>query len=147
MTPKPFSATLNTKMVKTYKEMLSIIQNRSCFIIDARSAGRFKGTDPEPRPSLPSGHMPHATNIPYNLLINPDTKTLLPKHELLDLFQNQLKLDLERRKPIVTTCGSGMTACIVYFGLEVVGANVEAVYDGSWTEYASIPGSVIEKDP
>jgi len=110
-------------------------------VIDARPGSRFSGIDPEPRPGLPSGHMPHSINIPFNTVIDPSTRTtLLDEDSLKKLFESK-NLDLNR--PIVLTCGSGITASTLYFALEKAGAKNLAVYDGSWTEYANKEGSPI----
>ena len=112
-------------------------------LVDARPSGRFKGTDPEPRPGLSSGHMPNAINVPFPEIMDPLTKKLLSKEDLMKLFQSK-GVDLE--KPVITTCGSGVTACMLYFALEYIGCKNISVYDGSWTEYASRPESKIVKE-
>lgn len=141
--PKHYKAeALDPNTVASYSQMCEWVKNRNVQIVDARPAGRFDGRDPEPRQGLSSGHMPHSINIPFNELIDQHSKTLLPIHELKALFKRKgLALD----KPIVTTCGSGMTAAIVFFALEQVGVpySLLTLYDGSWTEYASKPTSLI----
>ena len=86
--------------------------------------------------------MPNAINIPFMELVDQNSKTLLPKDKLLDLFRNK-NVDLE--KPIIASCGSGVTASIIYFALDYLGVGNISVYDGSWTEYAGIPSSKIIK--
>ncbi len=108
-------------------------------ILDARSAGRFAGTLPEPRAGLRSGHMPGATSVPFvELAAGGRMKTA----EELRAYFAAKGVDLE--KPIVTSCGSGVTAAVVSLGLELAGARSVRLYDGSWAEYASRPGAVIE---
>ncbi len=107
-----------------------------------RPAGRFHGVDPEPRPGLPSGHMPTAMSLPFMEIVHPSDKTLLPKAKLLELFACK---GIDVNKPIITTCGSGITAAMLYFALEYVGAKQIAVYDGSWAEYGSLSCSQICK--
>jgi thiosulfate/3-mercaptopyruvate sulfurtransferase len=110
-------------------------------ILDARSAARFNGTAPEPRPGLSSGHMPGATSIPFTELV--EGGRLKPADKLQQLFTAK-KIDLQQ--PITTTCGSGVTAAVLALGLAVIGAKNVSLYDGSWAEYAQQPDSVIEKN-
>lgn len=111
-------------------------------IVDARSAGRFAGTLPEPRPGISSGHMPDAINIPFLELA--EGGHLKSKEKLQELFASK-GVDLEQ--PITTTCGSGVTAAVVALGLEIAGAKDVRLYDGSWAEYAQQPKAIIEKEP
>eukprot|EP00298_Acanthocystis_sp_HF-20_P016670 c21547_g4_i1.p1 GENE.c21547_g4_i1~~c21547_g4_i1.p1 ORF type:complete len:315 (+),score=132.27 c21547_g4_i1:59-946(+) len=103
-------------------------------IIDARGKPRFDGTEPEPRPGLPSGHMEGAFNLPFGQLIRDND--IIPDEELLKLFKD---LGVNVSKPIVTTCGSGLSAPIINLALHIIGhkANVPSVYDGSWLEWAT----------
>ncbi len=101
-------------------------------IIDARPEDRFYGRIAEPRGGLASGHMPGAMNIPFNNLIDPDTGMIKSKEELVVIFA-----ELDAEKQIVTTCGSGVTACLLLLGLAVIGRKDVAIYDGSWTEWGS----------
>ena len=138
--PAIFHATLNQKAVKNLSQLKDKITNRQQ-ILDARSAARFNGTAPEPRPGLSSGHMPGATSLPFTELI--EDGRLKPADKLRDLF---LAKQVDLQQPITTTCGSGVTAAVVALGLEVVGAPNVSLYDGSWAEYAQQPQSVIEKN-
>ncbi len=104
-------------------------------ILDARSKGRFDGTAPEPRPGLPSGHMPTSANLPYTELLNPDG-TMLDPAALRARFE---AAGVEVERPVVASCGTGVTACILALGLLRAGFPEAAVYDGSWTEWASRP--------
>ncbi len=108
-------------------------------ILDARSADRFDGTAPEPRPGLRSGHMPGSQNLPYTALLQDDR--LKSAEELQAIFAAH-GVDLERE--ITTTCGSGITAAVLALGLELCGARYVSLYDGSWAEYAGQPDVVIE---
>jgi thiosulfate/3-mercaptopyruvate sulfurtransferase len=107
------------------------LATRLAQVVDARSAGRFAGTEPEPRPGLRGGHIPGSLSLPYDRLFRPDG-TLLPRDDLRRVFE-AARVDLDR--PIVTTCGSGVTACVLALGLDLVGRPDVAVYDGSWTEW------------
>lgn len=104
-------------------------------ILDARSAGRFAGRDPEPRPGLPSGHMPGAISIPVPELLDPDTKAFLPPEQLRHVF-NQKGVDPNMR--VISSCGTGVTATIIDTALAEAGygSGERQVYDGSWTEWA-----------
>ena len=137
--PAAFHATLDQDAVKHFPEIQQMIAARGQ-ILDARSAGRFAGTLPEPRLGLSSGHMPGATSIPYTELV--EDGRLKPVEELRRIFAKK-GVDLEQ--PITTTCGSGVTAAVLALGLEAAGAKQVTLYDGSWTEYAAHPQAVIEK--
>jgi thiosulfate/3-mercaptopyruvate sulfurtransferase len=109
-------------------------------ILDARSAPRFNGTAPEPRPDLSSGHMPGATNIPFTELA--EDGHLKSADKLREYFATK---NVDLHQPITTTCGSGVTAAVIALSLEIAGAKDITLYDGSWAEYAQHPNSVIEK--
>ncbi len=134
-----FHATLNHNAVKNLSQLKDKITNHQQ-ILDARSAARFNGTAPEPRPGLSSGHMPGATSIPFTELV--EDGRLKSAEKLREFF---LAKQVDLRQPITTTCGSGVTAAVIALGLEVVGAQNVSLYDGSWAEYAQQPESVIEK--
>ncbi|KAK4452135.1 Rhodanese-like domain-containing protein [Podospora aff. communis PSN243] len=105
-------------------------------ILDARSAGRFTGKDPEPRPGLSSGHMPGSINIPFDAVLDPVTKAFLPADKLKEVFS---KRGVDPEKPIISSCGTGVTACVIETALnEAAYGSPEKrkVYDGSWTEWA-----------
>ncbi|SHI79509.1 thiosulfate/3-mercaptopyruvate sulfurtransferase [Roseomonas rosea] len=104
-------------------------------IIDARSAGRFDGTAPEPRPGLPNGHMPGAANIPFTELLSPEG-TMLPPEALRARFE---RAGVDGERPVILSCGSGVTACVLALGLVESGLPEGSVYDGSWTEWALRP--------
>lgn len=110
-------------------------------VLDARSAGRFSGAAPEPRPGLSSGHMPGSISVPFTELADGDR--MKSAEALREIFAAK-GVDLNR--PITTTCGSGVTAAVVKLGLELAGAKDVTLYDGSWAEYAQKPDAVIVKD-
>ncbi|KAF2192292.1 Rhodanese-like protein [Zopfia rhizophila CBS 207.26] len=104
-------------------------------ILDARSKARWKGTEPEPRPGLSSGHIPHSISVPVSDLLDPKAKTLLPASELQVLFKSK---GIDPSKPIISSCGSGVTAAVIDAALVEAGFPEEnrRLYDGSWTEWA-----------
>lgn len=109
-------------------------------IVDARSAGRFAGSAPEPREGISSGHMPGARSVPFAELLS--YGRLKCAGEIRAVYSAK-GIDLEQ--PITTTCGSGVTAAVLALGLEIAGAKQVSLYDGSWSEYAQRPDAVIEK--
>ena len=138
--PAVFHARLDQNAVKDFSHMQQMIASYGQ-VLDARSAGRFAGTMPEPRPGINSGHMPGATSIPYTELV--EDGRLKPAEELRRLFADK---GLDLRRPITTTCGSGVTAAVLALGLKAAGATDVSLYDGSWAEYAAHPGALIERD-
>ncbi|KAK5162990.1 uncharacterized protein LTR77_011045 [Saxophila tyrrhenica] len=104
-------------------------------ILDARPGGRFKGTDPEPRPGLSSGHMPGAVSIPVPELLDPETKAYLSPEQLRKVFEQK---GVDPNKPVISSCGTGVTATVIDTALAEAGYGdgVRQVYDGSWTEWA-----------
>jgi thiosulfate/3-mercaptopyruvate sulfurtransferase len=137
--PATFHATINHDAVKNLSQLRDQFTNHQQ-ILDARSAVRFNGTAPEPRPGLSSGHMPGATSVPFTELV--EDGRLKPAEKLRELF---LAKNIDLEQPITTTCGSGVTAAVIALGLEVAGAQKVSLYDGSWAEYAQQPDSIIEK--
>lgn len=101
-------------------------------LVDARSAQRFEGSAPEPRAGLRSGHIPGSRNLPYQSVVDLDTGQLLPRAELVERFR-AAGVDLQR--PVVATCGSGMSAAALVLALHAAGATDAAIYDGSWAEW------------
>ena len=134
-----FHASLNRVAVKDFTHIQRGIAERGQ-ILDARSAGRFSGTAPEPRPGIESGHMPGAINIPFTELA--EEGRMKSADQLREVFQSK---GVDVQQPITTTCGSGVTAAVIALGLEIVGAEKVSLYDGSWAEYAQRPEAVIEK--
>ena len=124
-------------LVKDLDAVAAILASGSAQVVDARSAGRFRGKAPEPRASLRSGHMPGALNLPFDQVVNADG-TLKSIDELKAVFAH---VDLDR--PIVTTCGSGVTASVLALALARLGRFDVAVYDGSWTEWGGRPDTAV----
>ncbi|WP_367718695.1 3-mercaptopyruvate sulfurtransferase [Nitratireductor sp. GISD-1A_MAKvit] len=128
--PCVFNARLNGARIADLDAVRELVADGSAQIADARPAGRFSGAEPEPRAGMRSGHMPGARNVPASALSRDGR--LLPPAELRALLERS-GLDLER--PVVTSCGSGVTAAVVTLALETVGHTDNRLYDGSWTEW------------
>ncbi|WP_191859643.1 sulfurtransferase [Hanstruepera ponticola] len=127
-----FTAKKNQDCMCFFDDVQKIVKNRTHQVIDARSQARFMGQEPEPREGLRSGTIPNSKNIPFqNLLVNGRLKS---ENEIRDIFQEVLEDD----KPMVFSCGSGITACVLALGAELTGYKNMSVYDGSWTEYGSL---------
>lgn len=137
-----FLPQVNATLVRTFDQVNSNLTTRREQIIDARSAARFAGTAPEPWPTLHVGHMPGALNVPYVDLIDETSHTLKPAAALKARFD---AAGVDFAKPIVTSCGSGVTACVLALALHVLGHRDVAVYDGSWAEWGTREDAVAEK--
>ena len=120
--------------VKTADETWEAVQDKSAVLIDARSAERFAGTAPEPRPSLHQGHVPGARNLPFARVFNPD-KTVKSPAEIRALFA-AAKIPLDGT-PLIGMCGTGVTGCVAAFAAYVAGEPGVALYDGSWEEWGN----------
>jgi thiosulfate/3-mercaptopyruvate sulfurtransferase len=131
-----FTARLNTLLVRDKEQMLGNLTAQREQVIDARSRPRFEGSAKEPRAGLRSGHIPGSLNLPFDELTDRQTRTLRPAEVLAARFA---AAGLERGKPVVASCGSGVTACALAFGLHLLGWPDAAVYDGSWSEWG-LPG-------
>ena len=131
-----FTARLNTLLVRDREQVLGNLAAQREQVIDARSRARFEGSAKEPRAGLRSGHIPGSLNLPFDELTDRQTRTLLPAEALAARFA---AAGLERGKPVVASCGSGVTACALAFGLHLLGWPDAAVYDGSWSEWG-LPG-------
>ena len=138
--PARFRARLRRGIVRSLEQVRRNIGTRREQVLDARSCGRFAGTEPEPRAGLRGGHIPGSLNLPYDALYQPDG-TLLPAEGLREAFAAS---GLDPARPVATTCGSGITASVLALGLHLIGHKKVAVYDGSWTEWASHPDTPVE---
>ena len=129
--PTRLSAAFEPGLVRDLSAVRGLAESRAAQLIDARAAGRFRGEAPEPRAGLRSGHMPGACNVPWNGVVNEDG-TMKSAEALRAAFEAG-GVDLAR--PIVTTCGSGVSAALLALALARLGRQDVAVYDGSWTEW------------
>jgi thiosulfate/3-mercaptopyruvate sulfurtransferase len=142
-TERHFTAMLNAELVRDAGDVKAQIGSKASQIVDARAAARFEGTAPEPRKGLRSGHIPGSRNVPFQSLLNPDG-TLRPAAELRAIFA---KAGIDTGKPVVASCGSGVTAGVIALALAILGRPDAAVYDGSWTEWGANSALPIETGP
>ncbi len=126
-----FEASLNPGLFCDFQVVLSALNDSSCRVLDARSADRFHGTAPEPRPGVRSGHMPNAKNLPFPEVLADGH--LKPVTQLRDIFENLVARD----QKLITSCGSGLTACILTLAANLAGYERLSVYDGSWAEWGA----------
>lgn len=138
-----FEARFQPELFRSKSDMLDIVLRGGPLIVDARGAPRFNGDVKEPRPGLASGHIPGAVNVPFSSLYTADG-LLRPRAELKSVFA-QSKVDAGQA--LVTSCGSGVTACNLALALHELGNNEVAVYDGSWVEWGSSNDVPIETGP
>ncbi len=136
-----FTATVRPAMVRDVAQVRANLDSGTEQVVDARGAGRFAGTEPELRPNCRSGHIPGSLNLPYTGLIDGESKTFLAADALAERFAAS---GIDASRPVVTTCGSGVTACVLALGLHLIGRDDVAVYDGSWTEWGSRDDTPIE---
>jgi len=135
-----FTARRNAALVRDVTQIAATTKLGSEQVVDARSAPRFRGEAPEPRPGLRSGHIPGALNLHYAQLLNADG-TMKDEDAIKAAFQGA---GVDLGKPIVSSCGSGVTACILDLALERIGHRRHAVYDGSWAEWGMFPDLKVE---
>lgn len=135
--PAHFTATLNSQLLCHKTDVLANLTSQHAVVLDARGAPRFAGTAPEPRAGLRSGHIPHSHNVPFSILLNDDgtMKSQIALQEILSPAHG---------KPVISSCGSGVTACIIDLALEVIGNKNHAVYDGSWAEWGAAPECAVD---
>jgi thiosulfate/3-mercaptopyruvate sulfurtransferase len=136
-----FKAGFNPAMVRSLDDVRANLDTGAAQVLDARSVGRFAASEPEPRPECRSGHIPGSFNLPFNTLIDPATSTIRPAAEL---SASLAEAGIDSARPVVTTCGSGITACVLALAMHLTGKDDVAIYDGSWTEWGSRTDTPIE---
>ena len=128
-----YTAELNNQLVSSFRDIMMNLKSGTSQIVDARSEGRFFGTESEPRPNIQSGHIPNSLNLPVSELFEGGEKMLFKPFEKLKRTIEDA--DIQMGKPIITTCGSGVTAAALCFAFYLLGHETSSVYDGSWSEW------------
>lgn len=141
--PVRFTASPRPELVASWRDVAAALADHTAQVVDARSPGRFAGSEPEPRAGIRGGHIPGSRNLPYPDLVAPDGM-LLPDEALRQrLGAAGLRLD----RPAIALCGSGVTACAILLALEQLGCPGGRLYDGSWTEWGGRADLPVETGP
>lgn len=140
--PQTFNVTFNSMAVKRVDEVLAALGNNEVQILDARPAARYKAQEPEPRPGLRLGRIPGSINVPWGSMV--ENGNLKSPQALAEIFAAQ---GVDLTKPIIASCGSGVTAAVVILGLTAVNAQSVSLYDGSWAEWGASNSLPIEGTP
>lgn len=137
-----FTPRVDNTLVRSREQMMANINSKREQVLDARSPGRFAGTEPEPRATQQTGHIPGSLNLPFNAVMVPDNHfTMRSADEIIAAIK---QTGVDPSKPIVTSCGTGVTASVLAFAFYLVGHKNVAVYDGSWAEWGNHPDCPVE---
>ncbi|XP_075264484.1 3-mercaptopyruvate sulfurtransferase-like [Convolutriloba macropyga] len=134
--PSPYVATSSADKVRALQQMWDNIEKKSDQVVDARSSGRFYGTAPEPRAGMRGGHIPGSRSVPFDEVLLEGKSGLKSPDKIKEIFSGA-GIDLNSGAPIVASCGSGMTACILALALDQIDQPLTAIYDGSWMEWGT----------
>lgn len=140
--PVDFVAKFDASLVADHERVASALNDHSAQVVDSRPADRFRGEAPEPREGVASGHMPGSLNLPASELVE---NGALASHEKIEQAVKKAGIDLA--KPVITSCGSGVSAAVLWFALDSIGKPPKALYDGSWTDWGSREDAPVAKGP
>lgn len=142
ITPAEFESSFNADLVADYQRVAKTLADHSAQVVDSRPANRFTGEAPEPRQGVASGHMPGSLNLPANDLVE---NGVLASPEKIEAAVKKAGVDLSQ--PVITSCGSGVSASVLWLALDSIGKTPKALYDGSWSDWGTREGAPVETGP